>query len=112
MLMMQSTCSGFIQRYLCCKIIYIILSVVCLSNHLTCILIQALKRAELFGISGVTYSLTQVSFLFITKHYYDIVCDLKIFASPIECFYLRIWQLWTDSHPTDLILPRVIIDDI
>ena len=38
-----------------------------LVNHLTYVLIQALKRAELFGISGVTYSLTQVCFLSIDQ---------------------------------------------
>jgi hypothetical protein len=45
-----------------CHVVYFVSSE--LVNHLTYILIQALKRAELFGISGVTYSLTQVCFFF------------------------------------------------
>jgi hypothetical protein len=48
-----------------CHVTYFISSL--LVNHLTYIHIQALKRAELFGIYGVTYSLTQVCFLFIDK---------------------------------------------
>jgi hypothetical protein len=39
-------------------------SIILFLSNLRFIPIQALKRAELFGISGVTYSLTQVCVLF------------------------------------------------
>lgn len=67
MLTILITCSGSTMRSLYfyhCLILFIEFTVTHLSilasNSSYVLVIQALKRAELFGIPGVTYSLTQV----------------------------------------------------